>query len=242
MIRLSKASSEVRKEELKDLEEEHEKVRGASIKNNKKRADDLKNLQDEHARLRQEFKKKEDEIKKEMQALKYMTGDALALQALRKTKVPLNKKANVPGVRRQPVNQQNLSVKAANQELAKTHNEMKKIQGSSTPLNSNNNSSVTSRSNRSISISSVGSVGSVGDLTSSPTNQVVETNISGEKQNKTQLVTTTPVQVISRETVVGATPKVIKEEDGLSTKTKSTISVKKPVVPTKTITPYKKAS
>ncbi|OZG31618.1 hypothetical protein [Rickettsia endosymbiont of Culicoides newsteadi] len=183
-----------------------------------------------------------------MQALKYMTGDALALQAFGKTKVPLNKSTkpimgksvNVPGVQRQPVNQQNSSgVKTAKQDLTKTQNEMKKIQGSSTPLNSNNNSSVTSRSNRSISIYSVGSVG---DLTSSPTNQVVETNISGEQQNKTQLVTTTPVQIISRETVVGATPKVIKEEEGLITKTKSTIPVKKSVVPTKTITPYKKAS
>lgn len=106
-------------------------------------------------------------------------------------------------------------------------------------MNSNNNSSITSRSNRSISISSVGSVG---DLTSSPTNQVVETNISGEKQNKTQLVTTTPVHVISRERVVGATPKAIKEEDDLITKTKSTIPVKKSVVPTKTVVPYKKAS
>jgi hypothetical protein len=70
---------------------------------------------------------------------------------------------------------------------------MRKVQGSSTPLNSNNNSvSVTSRSNRSISISSVSSIGSVSDLTRSPDpldQKVAATNLLVKQQsNKTPVV------------------------------------------------------
>jgi hypothetical protein len=123
-----------------------------------------------------------------------------AVTALQTTEMDVaKKKQNLEGGHTQAmkfrgsfVNQRNSSgVKTANQGLTNVRNEMRKVQGSSTPLNSNNNS-VTSRSNRSISISSVSSIGSVGDLTKSsdPLEQKVAANnlLVKQSSNKTPVV------------------------------------------------------
>ncbi|MDR0774204.1 MAG: hypothetical protein LBE72_02680, partial [Rickettsia sp.] len=172
-------AKEILKEQVSKQKEKNESQRQKAMNALEGKKNDIANkkqqLEEERTKAVNAFKEKDQAVAKKKQQLE-------------------DDRRRSIGIQRQSVNQRNLSgVKTVNQGLTNVRNEMRKVQGSSTPLNSNNNSvSVTSRSNRSISISSVSSIGSVSDLTRSPDpldQKVAATNLLVKQQsNKTPVV------------------------------------------------------